>query len=124
VWDTAIIQRSIKLQYNSSQQDFQKYIENSFVTKDNIELWSKCPKVVTSAKACYSEWAEESFDDALEYAYGDENGNEVEDGAHLSEKYYETRLDVVERRLAAGGVRLAATLEVMFAMDGKASQIV
>ena len=36
------------------------------------------------------------------------------DGDALTEEYFETRLEVVERRLAAGGVRLAATLEEIF----------
>jgi hypothetical protein len=125
VWDSGIIERAIRLYHNSSQYSFRSYIENSLLTQDNIELWSACPLNVggVGSKACTSEWAQESFRDALMYAYGDENGKEVKDGAHLSEEYFETRLEVVQLRLAAGGVRLAATLEDIFGIRGEESQV-
>lgn len=59
-------------------------------------------------------WAEESFSDALMYAYANEHGMEIVNGEVLTEAYFRTRLDVVRKRLAAGGVRLAMALEDMF----------
>lgn len=115
VWDTAIIERAIRLYHNSSQHCFQSFIEESLVTQSNIRLWGACSvEVGTGSRTCPSQWAEESFSDALAYAYGDENGYEVKSGTNLTEEYFETRLEIVQRRLAAGGVRLAATLEEIY----------
>lgn len=74
-----------------------------------IDAWLRCSDGLNMK--CSAAWAQESFDDALRLAYSDENGNEVVDGAVLSEKYFSTRLHVVTRRLAAAGVRLGAVLE-------------
>ena len=114
----AIIRRAIKLHHNSSQDLFQSYIEDTFLTPSNIKSWRSCPSSSDNqsglSQQCTVQWAKESFHDALEYAYGDENGKEIMDGMTLSEEYMESRLEVVQRRLAAGGVRLAATLEKVF----------
>jgi S1/P1 Nuclease. len=64
--------------------------------------------------SCIIHWAEESFRDALIHAYANEHGTEIVNGEKLTEVYFRTRLDVVRRRLAAGGVRLAMALENMF----------
>ena len=74
-----------------------------------MERWSSCHQDVR--KDCISEWAQESFHSALEYAYVDEHGYEIVDGVSLSQEYYQTRLNIVRHRLAAGGVRLAMILE-------------
>lgn len=109
VWDDAIIQKSIKVNHNKSQYLMQESIEKELLTAENVERWSSCNK--DERKDCVSEWAQESFRSALEYAYVDEDGDEIVDGASLSQEYYLTRLDVVRQRLAAGGVRLAMILE-------------
>jgi hypothetical protein len=59
-------------------------------------------------------WAEESFSDALLYAYANEHGMQIVNGEVLTEAYFRSRLDVVRKRLAAGGVRLAMALENIF----------
>lgn len=115
VWDSAIIQHAIRLHHNSSQYEFQSYIEDSLLTEDNINSWRACPpRSSIGSKICTAQWAEESFEDALEYAYGDENGKEVKNGTILTEAYFETRLEIVQKHLAAGAVRLAASLEDIY----------
>ncbi len=87
-----------------------------------MELWTVCPlnhRDQHSTKACSSQWAEESFRDALMYAYGDEHGKEVQSNAVLTEEYFTSRLEVIKLRLAAGGVRLAATLEDIYGIPNK-----
>ena len=74
-----------------------------------IDTWLHCSDGLSNQ--CPSLWAEESLEDALRWAYSDEHGFEISDGAELSDDYFATRLHVVRRRLAAAGVRLGAVLE-------------
>jgi len=122
VWDVAIIQRAIRLYHNSSQVAFKSSIENELVISANIATWLSCTPTALNniSKACIMKWAKESFRDALSYAYSNEYGMEISDGDTLSETYFETRLEIVRRRLAAGGVRLAAALESLFSSDSDA----
>ena len=73
-----------------------------------------CPEAGMNP-ACPILWGEESWDRALHWAYTmDKNRSvDVEDGSTLTEDYYETRWPIVQDRLMAGGVRLAATLEAI-----------
>ena len=52
-----------------------------------IDTWLHCSDGLN--KQCPSMWAEESFEDALRWAYSDENGLEVSDGAELSDDYFD-----------------------------------
>jgi len=112
VWDTGIIHKAMKTFYNNSQDIFQKDIECLLKNDDDMNNWLSCANSLQLE--CVSSWAKESFHDALVWAYADEDGHEIEDGASLSEDYFLTRLGTVERQLAAGGVRLAASLESIF----------
>jgi len=116
VWDVAIIQRSIRLFHNSSQYFFQSSIEDELLTSTNMASWLSCPhnNLNDVSLPCIMMWAEESFNDALVHAYANEHGVEIVNGDILTEVYFRTRLDIVRRRLAAGGVRLAMALENMF----------
>jgi len=112
VWDTGIIELAMKRHFASSQKSLEECIEAEYVTDDYIKKWSKCPN--GQLIDCVSLWAREGFHYALNYAYENEDGVEVKDGDTLTEDYFVSRLEIVKRRLAAGGVRLAATLEDMF----------
>jgi len=112
VWDEAIIEYSMKTQFNNSQSYFQKYIQDNFIHDEDVDEWLACSNPME--ERCVSVWSEESFNDALTYAYGDENGNEIQNGAVLTEEYFNTRLPVVQTRLAAAGVRLAEALELIY----------
>jgi hypothetical protein len=74
--------------------------------------WLECPD--GASQSCTSAWGEESFDDAINWAYRNVDGSEIQDGTNLTTDYHETRLPIVKQRLLAGGVRLAATLESVF----------
>jgi len=112
VWDDGLIDLAIQSMYSSSQLEFQKSVivlVEEAETSGLIDTWLRCTDGIS--KHCPALWAEESFEDALKWAYSDEEGSEVLDGAVLSEDYFETRLHVVRRRLAAAGVRLGAVLD-------------
>jgi len=113
VWDTGIIHKAMKSYHNNSQNIFQQHIEDKYLKdRDNTDKWLACAH--SERRECVSSWAQESLQDALTWSYGDEDGHEIVDGANLGEIYFETRLPIVERRLAAGGVRLAKSLEAIF----------
>jgi hypothetical protein len=60
------------------------------------------------------EWANDSLELALRYAYRDVDGSEVVNGTILSEAYYQRALPIVREQLAiAAAVRLAYTLDHM-----------
>jgi hypothetical protein len=109
VWDVGIIEKAMKKFYNGSQKSFQDAIEEMYVMKDDD--YHVCTNGMNVE--CVTIWAEESWEKALQFAYGDENGNEIVDGSILSDTYFETRLSVVMEQLAIGGIRLASTLERM-----------
>jgi len=111
VWDDGIIEKSIKIYHNDSQILFQNHVENLLTVETNIEQWSKCSNSLD--EECPKKWAQESVKDALKWAYNNDN-REVVSGDVLSEEYFETRLKVVERRLAVAGLRLATSLNVIF----------
>eukprot|EP01083_Nonionella_stella_P284105 967023_1 len=115
VWDTGIIELAMERYFDSSQKSLEECIEEEFVTDDYTKKWSKCPE--GELQDCVSLWAREGFHYALNYAYENEDGVEVKDGDTLTEDYFVSRLEIVKRRLAAAGVRLAATLEDMFGDD-------
>jgi hypothetical protein len=77
-----------------------------------MDQWLECSN--GRNKTCTIEWGEESFEDALMWAYRNSDNEEIVDGSVLDESYYATRLPIVERRILAAGVRLAATLESIF----------
>ena len=92
--------------------DLTNIIEMAKGTGD-LDHWLACAD--GHDKKCASSWAEESFDDALTWAYRNSDDEEVVNGSVLDDCYYETRVPVVKRKIAAAGVRLAYTLEVVLA---------
>mmetsp|Transcript_5411 Transcript_5411/g.7821 ORF Transcript_5411/g.7821 Transcript_5411/m.7821 type:complete len:373 (+) Transcript_5411:118-1236(+) len=112
VWDTELIEHSIRQNYNASARGFQLSVLDLVRTANQegfIYDWLRCAD--GRSIQCPSAWAEESLDDALRWAYSDENGQEINDGTILSHTYMNTRIGIVRHRLAAAGVRLAAVLE-------------
>ena len=124
VWDDGIIDRALKLLYNETrglfEDDLRDLIRDANTTGD-LEAWLACSD--GRNKTCTSQWGEESLEDALSWAYRNTDNSEVVEGSIVGEDYYETRLPVVKRRLAAAGVRLAASLELLLG-GTKASSII
>jgi hypothetical protein len=108
VWDAAIIERAIDDIFSGSRKEMEDDLTD-LIRNSTTSKWLDCAD--GSTQVCVNEWAEESFQDALEWAYRNVDGNEVIDGSVLDDMYYQTRLLVVRHRLAAAAVRLAATLE-------------
>jgi len=112
VWDDGIIDKALSLLYNNTRELFEADLMNLIKAagdSGDLNTWLSCGNGLL--KECTTLWGEESLQDALSWAYRDVDGGEVVDQATLTDDYYKTRLPIVKRRLAAGGVRLAATLE-------------
>ncbi|CAL0322305.1 unnamed protein product [Lupinus luteus] len=109
IWDVSIIETAEEKYYNSNMDDFtadlQKNITKGSWAKE-VKGWETCDNNEVS---CANVYASEGIKEACEYAYKD-----VTDGETLSDDYFESRLPVVQLRLAQGGVRLAATLNRIF----------
>ena len=69
----------------------------------------KCPD--GGDRACTGAWGEESVAAALGFAYVGMDGEQIGDGDEITDEYAKDRLQVIEQRLAQGGVRLAAILD-------------
>jgi hypothetical protein len=119
VWDSSIIEKSMRDDYAGSREAMEDDLFNLIrKTKDSDEWkqWMDCPD--GASRECTSQWGEESLDYALTWAYSNVDGTEVKDGDELSTGYYETRLPIVQERLAVAGLRLAVTLEIQLAGSG------
>jgi hypothetical protein len=109
VWDSALIELLLhqnEWQFENLASSLLDSVRNGVFPVDD---WKRdCS--VDSPKMCPEHMAEESAETACEFAYTDENGQAVVTGTSLSLKYFESRIEVVLRRLASGGVRLASIL--------------
>ncbi|KAF7803531.1 endonuclease 4 [Senna tora] len=108
VWDNMIIESAMKTFYNSDLsimiQSIQKNITDNW--SNDVSSWEHCPHNYT---ACPEGYASESVSLACKYAY-----RNATPGTTLEDEYFLSRLPIVEKRLAQGGVRLAATLNRIF----------
>lgn len=120
VWDDGIIDRALLELYNQTRENFEsdliELIDTAETTGD-IQAWLSCSD--GRNKTCTTSWGQESLTDARVWAYRNADDTEVVDGSTISKRYYDSRLGVVQRRIAAAGVRLAATLEQV--LDNKSN---
>lgn len=116
VWDTGMILRSVREEFNSSRAAFEREIEKLIVNDDEAS-WSTCDD--GTRKSCTAAWATESFEEALQYAYRSEKGEDIGDSWTLTDEYYSTRIPVVKRKLALAGARLASTLEHVLGSESR-----
>lgn len=122
VWDTGMIEYIMDQKFNHSQSKYQSFIEDTYITEENIDQyqWNAC--IDGMNETCVSIWAEESWNDAVHWAYGNEQGHEIHNGDSLTEEYVKTRLPIVGMRLAAAGVRLASVLESLYSSSNEYQQ--
>ncbi|KAK9152611.1 hypothetical protein Sjap_000091 [Stephania japonica] len=116
VWDTMIIESAIKEFYASDLAIMIRAIQRN-ITDDwssDISMWENC---AANHTACPDPYASESVRLACKYAY-----KNATPGSTLNDDYFLSRLPIVERRLAQGGVRLAATLNRIFASQKLSAQ--
>ncbi|XP_031478110.1 endonuclease 1-like [Nymphaea colorata] len=104
VWDRDIILTAAKEMYGKDMdaflEDIQLDIKNGTWSND-VQEWEDCQGPLP----CPNEYAEESINLACKWAYKD-----VSEGVTLADDYFTTRLPIVKKRIAQGGVRLAMTL--------------
>ncbi|CAK9176806.1 unnamed protein product [Ilex paraguariensis] len=116
VWDTMIIDSALKTFYNKDLatmiQAIQSNITNGWFS--GISSWANCASDHT---VCPDPYASESIDLACKFAY-----RNATPGSTLGDDYFFSRLPVVETRLAQSGVRLAATLNRIFASHASIAQ--
>ncbi|KAL3627678.1 Endonuclease 4 [Castilleja foliolosa] len=105
VWDTMIIESALKTFYNKDLATMIQSIQNN-ITDAFVDEYSKenCNGTV-----CPDPYASESVSLACKFAY-----RNATSGSTLQDDYFLSRLPVVEKRLAQGGVRLAALLNRIF----------
>nr|ANW72271.1 bifunctional nuclease 1 [Tradescantia hirsutiflora] len=108
VWDREIILTALKDYYEKDLDAFQADLENnvtSGIWADDIKSWSDCDDLFS----CPTKWATESINLACRWAY-----KGVTEGETLSDEYFDSRLPIVTKRIAQGGVRLAMILNTVF----------
>ncbi|MQM06460.1 hypothetical protein Taro_039283 [Colocasia esculenta] len=108
VWDVSMIETAMKDYYNNDLDTMIESIEKNITDEwaDDISSWETCNKRTVT---CAADYASESITLACDYAYKD-----VEQDSTLGDEYFLSRLPIVEKRIAQGGVRLAALLNKIF----------
>ncbi|XP_074341572.1 endonuclease 4-like isoform X2 [Apium graveolens] len=108
VWDTMMIESSLKTFYNSDLSSLIQAIQSNITgvwLTDSLS-WSNC---TADHVVCPDPYASESIELACKFAY-----RNATPGTTLGDEYFLSRLPVAEKRLAQAGVRLAATLNRIF----------
>lgn len=116
VWDNMIIDSAVKTFYGSDLAIFIKAIERNITDtwSNDKSSWEYCERNQT---VCPNLYASESVRYACKFAY-----RNATPGSTLGDDYFLTRLPIVEQRLAQGGIRLAATLNRIFASQEKIAE--
>ncbi|XP_021295222.1 endonuclease 4-like isoform X1 [Herrania umbratica] len=113
VWDTMIIDSALKTFYGSDLaimiQAIQRNITDAW--SNDIPSWEYCGHHHT---VCPNLYASESVRLACKFAY-----RNATPGSTLEDDYFLSRLPIVEKRLAQGGIRLAAVLNRIFTSEVK-----
>ncbi|KAF5205021.1 Endonuclease [Thalictrum thalictroides] len=104
VWDREIILTAAAELYGKDMDLLQKHIQKNLTHgtwSDDMSLWKDCDDLF----ACPNKYAAESINLACKWGYKD-----VSPGATLSDKYFNSRMPIVTKRIAQGGVRLSMIL--------------
>ncbi|KAL0398651.1 UNVERIFIED_CONTAM: Endonuclease 1 [Sesamum radiatum] len=104
VWDREIILTAAADYYGKDFNLLQEDIEGNFtdgIWSADLASWRDCTDLVS----CVNKYAAESINIACKWGYKD-----VESGDTLSDDYFNSRLPIVMKRIAQGGVRLAMIL--------------
>lgn len=117
VWDSTILETALNRgnyshSRNAVETDLLDLIWHTRTTPTWYQNWLRCGN--GQQQNCTIQWGEESWWYAIHYAYRNVDDTEIRDGTNLTEVYYQTRWPVIQERLAVAGVRLAATLEIIF----------
>ncbi|KAL0799306.1 hypothetical protein Bca101_054481 [Brassica carinata] len=115
VWDDMIIETALEKYYNSSLSTMIQALQDKlkYGWSNDVWSWGSCQ---VSQTACPNPYASESIDLACKYAYKNATAETT-----LGDYYFLSRLPVVEKRIAQGGIRLAATLNRIFSPPNRGS---
>jgi len=110
-----MIERRISEEFRSQPQLYLEYLINKMknIPAQNISDWTNCSSSGESRfLACSKVWIQEDAKLDCDAVYIDENGQRItkDTGFNLGQTYYTTRMDIVERRLIQGGLRLATVI--------------
>lgn len=108
VWDREIILTAATDYYGKDMDLLEQDIEGNFtdgIWHDDVASWKECGNIFT----CVNKWAAESITIACKWGY-----KGVESGMTLNDDYFNSRLPIVMKRIAQGGVRLAMVLNRVF----------
>ncbi|XP_050212335.1 endonuclease 1 [Mercurialis annua] len=108
VWDSDIITTALKDYYENDMDLLQQSIEGNFtdgIWYDDVSTWKDCDDLL----ACPNKYAVEGISLACKWGY-----NGVKEGDTLSDDYFNSRMTIVMKRIAQGGVRLAMFLNHIF----------
>ncbi|KAK5803274.1 endonuclease 4-like [Gossypium arboreum] len=116
VWDTLIIDTAVKTFYGSDLSTMVRAIQRNITDawSSDISSWNYCRH---HKRVCPNQYAAESVRLACNFAY-----KNAKPGSILKDDYFLSRLPVVEKRLAQGGIRLAAVLNQLFNFEVKIGQ--
>ncbi|URE29819.1 S1/P1 Nuclease [Musa troglodytarum] len=108
VWDNMIIESAVKKFCNLNLEVLVETLQTNILEdwSADIPSWEVCESNQT---VCPNLHASESICLACKFAY-----RNATPGSTLGDEYFHTRLPIVEKRLAQGGVRLAAVLNHIF----------
>lgn len=117
-----MIQRKINTEFQSQRSLYFAYLIEEVHGRyaQNISDWTECTSLDDSRYlACSSKWIQEDADLCCTVVYRDEFDRQITSttGFNISETYYITRMDIVERRLIQAGVRLAAVINTIVHPD-------
>uniref|UniRef100_A0A7N0TRU1 Aspergillus nuclease S1 n=1 Tax=Kalanchoe fedtschenkoi TaxID=63787 RepID=A0A7N0TRU1_KALFE len=117
VWDNMIIDSALKTFYASDLSNMIQAIQRNITdgSFNDVPSWGNC---TLAELACPDPYASESINLACKFAY-----KNATPGTTLGDEYFLSRLPIVEKRLAQGGVRLAATLNRIFTPKSSIAQI-
>ncbi|CAM6089971.1 unnamed protein product [Calypogeia fissa] len=112
VWEIGILLRDVNQFFAGNVAALTKSIYENITTVWSQEAshWSKC---AGGEIACPDLYATESMTAACVFAY-----HGASNGTTLSDYYFLSRLEVIHRRLAQAGVRLAGILNQLFPDEG------
>ncbi|KAJ6725068.1 ENDONUCLEASE 4 [Salix viminalis] len=108
VWDREIILTALKDFHDNDMALLQGAIERNFsdgIWFDDVTSWKECDDLLS----CPDKYATESINIACKWGY-----KGVKEGVTLADDYFDSRMPIVMKRIAQGGVRLAMYLNRIF----------
>ncbi|EXB51808.1 Nuclease PA3 [Morus notabilis] len=104
VWDREILLTALADYYNKDLDLLLQDIEGNFtdgIWSDDVSSWRHCDDLAS----CINKYAVESIDIACKWGY-----KGVDPGETLADDYFNSRMPILMKRIAQGGVRLAMIL--------------